>query len=130
MEADPLYSLAYFHSTPKGKQKERIKVISESGVKLQFLSNQFGVFEIHGTTVGSEHEGDPAFNVELRKNIKRLQMQHQLLHQEGKMQVEIKYKKESRRFDSRCKALTILTVITMTDNDAFGAAAPSAMPII
>ena len=87
------FSLAYFRSTPKGKRKERIKVISESGVKLQFLSNQFGVFEIHGTAVGSKHEGDPAFNVELRKNIKRLQMQHQLLHQEGKMQVEIKYKK-------------------------------------
>mmetsp|Transcript_6583 Transcript_6583/g.8705 ORF Transcript_6583/g.8705 Transcript_6583/m.8705 type:complete len:121 (+) Transcript_6583:163-525(+) len=64
------FSLAYFHSTPKGKRKERSKVISESGVKLQFLSNQFGVFEIHGTAVGSKHEGDPAFNVELRKKYK------------------------------------------------------------
>ena len=90
------FSLAYFHSTPKGKRKERSKVISESGVKLQFLSNQFGVFEIHGTTVGSEHEGDPAFNVELRKNIKRLQMQHQPLHQEGGKASRNQRKKEHK----------------------------------
>mmetsp|Transcript_18337 Transcript_18337/g.23299 ORF Transcript_18337/g.23299 Transcript_18337/m.23299 type:complete len:140 (+) Transcript_18337:158-577(+) len=74
------FSLAYFHSTPKGKQKERSKVISESGVKLQFRSNQF----------------DLPLMLSYEKNIKRLQMQHQLLHQEGKMQVDIKYKKESR----------------------------------
>jgi len=71
------FSLAYFHSTPKGKQKERSKVISESGVKLQFRSNQF----------------DLPLMLSYEKNIKRLQMQHQLLHQEGKMQVDIKYKK-------------------------------------
>jgi hypothetical protein len=33
-------------------------------------TNQFGVFEIYGTAVGSKHKGNPTFNVELRKKYK------------------------------------------------------------
>ena len=76
------FSLAYFHTTSKGKQKERSKVISESGVKIKFTkiegqeghfnvdgqgTNQFGIFNINGTAKPSKHEGDDTYQVELRK---------------------------------------------------------------
>ena len=58
------FSLAYFHTTSKGRQKERSKVIPESGVRIKFTkvedepgsflvdgkgTNQFGIFHINGT---------------------------------------------------------------------------------
>lgn len=79
------FSLAYFHTTSKGKQKERSKVIPESGVNITFTkvqgkdkeyrvdgegTNQFGVFYINGTASPSAHEGDPSYNIELRKRYK------------------------------------------------------------
>jgi len=79
------FSLAYFHTTSKGKQKERSKVISESGVKIKFTpiegkegdfdvdgegTNQFGIFNINGTATPSEHEGDPTYDIVLRKRYK------------------------------------------------------------
>jgi hypothetical protein len=79
------FSLAYFHTTSKGKQKERSKVISESGVQIKFTpiegkegefdvdgegTNQFGVFNINGSATPSEHEGDPTFDIILRKRYK------------------------------------------------------------
>ena len=79
------FSLAYFHTTSKGKQKERSKVIPESGVKITFTpingsdgefdvdgegTNQFGVFNINGKATPSEHEGDPTFDIVLRKRYK------------------------------------------------------------
>ena len=79
------FSLAYFHTTSKGKQKERSKVIPESGVKITFTpiegsegefdvdgegTNQFGIFNINGTATPSEHEGDPTFDIVLRKRYK------------------------------------------------------------
>ena len=75
------FSLAYFHTTSKGKQKERSKVISESGVKIKFTkieghegefkvdgtgNNQFGIFHINGTAKPSPH-GDGQYQIELRK---------------------------------------------------------------
>ena len=79
------FSLAYFHTTSKGKQKERSKVIPESGVKIKFIpiegkegefdvdgegTNQFGVFNVNGTATPSEHEGDPTYDIVLRKRYK------------------------------------------------------------
>jgi Bromodomain extra-terminal - transcription regulation/Bromodomain len=79
------FSLAYFHTTSKGKQKERSKVIPESGVKIKFTkiegsdgefavdgegTNQFGIFNINGKATPSEHEGDPTFDIVLRKRYK------------------------------------------------------------
>lgn len=79
------FSLAYFHTTSKGKQKERSKVIPESGVKITFTpiegsegefdvdgegTNQFGIFNINGKATPSEHEGDPTFDIVLRKRYK------------------------------------------------------------
>jgi hypothetical protein len=76
------FSLAYFHTTSKGRQKERSKVIPESGVKIVFTkienepgsfkvdgkgTNQFGIFHINGTATPSPHDDDPTFNVVLRK---------------------------------------------------------------
>jgi hypothetical protein len=60
------FSLAYFHTTSKGKQKERSKIIPETGVMIKFIkdddakesgtykvegtgTNQFGIFHIYGT---------------------------------------------------------------------------------
>jgi hypothetical protein len=77
------FSLAYVHTTSKGKQKERSKVIPESGVQIQFVpvidtavnetdansktireytvqgkgNNQFGTFHLLGTA--TRHEQDP-----------------------------------------------------------------------
>ena len=79
------FSLAYCHTTSKGKRKERSKVITESGVRITFSekkgskggddefdvkgrgTNQFGVFEITGDASKSHLDGDPTYNVELRK---------------------------------------------------------------
>ena len=76
------FSLAYFHTTSKGKQKERSKVIAESGVKIKFTrvddedydfkvdgqgTNQFGIFNINGTAKKSTDPDDPTYNIELRK---------------------------------------------------------------
>lgn len=74
------FSLAYLHTTSKGKQKERAKVVQESGVKIKFVkvsadeytmtgkgTNQFGIFHINGNAKPSDHEGDPAWHVEFRK---------------------------------------------------------------
>jgi len=79
------FSLAYYHTTSKGKQKERSKVIAESGVKIKFTNiegtstengseykvdgtgiNQFGIFHINGTAKPSPH-GDGQYSIELRK---------------------------------------------------------------
>uniref|UniRef100_A0A7S4AEH9 Bromo domain-containing protein n=1 Tax=Pseudo-nitzschia australis TaxID=44445 RepID=A0A7S4AEH9_9STRA len=80
------FSLAYFHTTSKGKQKERSKVIAESGVKIKFTKiesssnddddydynvdgtgvNQFGIFHINGTAKPTTH-GDGQYSIELRK---------------------------------------------------------------
>jgi hypothetical protein len=76
------FSLAYFHTTSKGKQKERSKVIPESGVYIKFTpvegeegnfkvdgkgTNQFGIFHINGTAEPSPHDDDPSYNIVLRK---------------------------------------------------------------
>ena len=76
------FSLAYFHTTSKGRQKERSKVIPESGVKIKFTkieeesggykvdgtgTNQFGIFHINGTASASPHDDDPSYNIVLRK---------------------------------------------------------------
>ncbi|CAB9521708.1 Bromodomain-containing protein 2 [Seminavis robusta] len=76
------FSLAYFHTTSKGKQKERSKVITEHGVKITFTkiegvedefkvdgkgTNQFGIFHINGTAKPSMHDGTPEYNIVLRK---------------------------------------------------------------
>jgi hypothetical protein len=77
------FSLAYVHRTSKGKEKERSKVIPESGVDIKFTreddtppgeyivtgrgTNQFGVFHMNGTAKPSDHEGDPVMHVEFRK---------------------------------------------------------------
>ena len=74
------FSLAYFHTTSKGKQKERSKVIPESGVNIKFTkvpgeerfqvdgtgTNQFGIFHINGDATPSPHD-DGQFNIVLRK---------------------------------------------------------------
>lgn len=79
------FSLSYFSTTSKGKQKERSKVIAESGVKIKFTKidgsesengsdykvdgtgvNQFGIFHINGTAKPSPH-GDGQYSIELRK---------------------------------------------------------------
>lgn len=75
------FSLAYFHTTSKGKQKERSKVIPESGVNIKFTklegeemkyqvdgkgTNQFGVFHINGDATLSPHD-DGQFDIVLRK---------------------------------------------------------------
>ena len=75
------FSLAYFHTTSKGKQKERSKVIPESGVNIKFTkiegkddsykvdgkgTNQFGIFHINGTATPSAHD-DGQYNIVLRK---------------------------------------------------------------
>ena len=76
------FSLAYIHTSSKGKQKERKRVISESGVKITFKkiegkeemyevngkgTNQFGVFTINGTAIRDAYEKDRKFLVELLK---------------------------------------------------------------
>lgn len=75
------FSLAYYHTTSKGKQKERSKVISEHGVKIVFTkiegstgykvdgkgTNQFGIFHINGNATPSENAGDPVYDIVLRK---------------------------------------------------------------
>mmetsp|Transcript_102719 Transcript_102719/g.153977 ORF Transcript_102719/g.153977 Transcript_102719/m.153977 type:complete len:1323 (+) Transcript_102719:42-4010(+) len=75
------FSLAYFHTTSKGKQKERSKVIPESGVNIKFTKiegeeggfkvdgkglNQFGIFHINGTASLSPHD-DGQYQIVLRK---------------------------------------------------------------
>ncbi|CAJ1938218.1 unnamed protein product [Cylindrotheca closterium] len=75
------FSLAYFHTTSKGKQKERSKVITETGVNITFRkleddegsfkvdgrgTNQFGIFHINGTAKPSPH-GDDQYTIILRK---------------------------------------------------------------
>ena len=78
------FSLSYY-SISKGKQKERSKVIAESGVKIKFTKiedtssengseykvdgtgvNQFGIFHINGTAKPTPH-GDGQYSIELRK---------------------------------------------------------------
>ncbi len=87
------FSLTYIHKTSKGKQRERSKVISESGVQITFTptssdnkksfnvhgegTNQFGIFIIQGTATKSTHEGDPTYDVELRKTYKPTSQQQQ-----------------------------------------------------
>jgi hypothetical protein len=76
------FSLAYYHTTSKGKQKERSKVIPESGVNIKFTkvqdeeneykvdgkgTNQFGIFHLNGTATLSPHEGDTSYDIVLRK---------------------------------------------------------------
>lgn len=82
------FSLAYFHTTSKGKQKERSKVITEFGVNITFTkvegggedgreefkvdgkgTNQFGIFHINGTAHPSPHDGDhpTEYSIVLRK---------------------------------------------------------------
>lgn len=82
------FSLAYFHTTSKGKRKERSKVIPESGVRIKFTkvegkeefnvdgqgTNQFGIFNINGSATPSKHEGDPTYNILLRKRYAPSQM--------------------------------------------------------
>lgn len=79
------FSLAYITTSSKGKQKERSKVIAESGVKIKFTKiegsssengseykvdgtgvNQFGIFHINGTAKPTPH-GDGQYSIELRK---------------------------------------------------------------
>eukprot|EP00980_Cylindrotheca_fusiformis_P001518 scaffold346_cov116-Cylindrotheca_fusiformis.AAC.32 len=76
------FSLAYFHTTSKGKRKERSKVIQEHGVNIKFTkiegdtkgtlkvdgkgTNQFGIFHINGTAEPSPHDDDQ-FIIVLRK---------------------------------------------------------------
>ena len=75
------FSLAYYHTTSKGKQKERSKVIPESGVMIKFTkidnsdgeykvdgtgNNQFGIFHINGTAKPTPHD-DGQYSIELRK---------------------------------------------------------------
>mmetsp|Transcript_3187 Transcript_3187/g.8801 ORF Transcript_3187/g.8801 Transcript_3187/m.8801 type:complete len:1350 (+) Transcript_3187:236-4285(+) len=79
------FSLAYITTSSKGKQKERYKVIAESGVKIKFTKiegsaseygsdykvdgtgvNQFGIFHINGIAKPSTH-GDGQYSIELRK---------------------------------------------------------------
>lgn len=77
------FSLKYIVTTSKGKQKERSKVVNETGVKIKFTKmedegngykmtgtgiNQFGVFHINGTAVPSEHDDDNVMNIEFRKS--------------------------------------------------------------
>ena len=92
------FSLTYMHKTSKGKQRERSKVISESGVQITFTptssdtkksfnvhgegTNQFGIFIIKGTATKSTHEGDPTYNVELRKTYKPTSQQTQQQQQQ------------------------------------------------
>lgn len=76
------FSLAYIHTTSKGKQKERSKVISETGVKITFTkvdgengefkvegtgTNQFGIFQIYGTATPCADPNDPTMNIVFRK---------------------------------------------------------------
>ena len=78
------FRLAYFHTTSKGKQKERVKVIPETNVAIKFTqpdaqtkpneyqvdgkgTNQFGIFHINGTATRSDMEGDNTLHVVLRK---------------------------------------------------------------
>jgi len=75
------FSLAYFHTTSKGKQKERSKVIPESGVNIKFTkiegeegrfkvdgkgTNQFGIFHVNGDATLSPHD-DGQYDIVLRK---------------------------------------------------------------
>jgi hypothetical protein len=76
------FSLAY-HTTCKGKQKERSKVVSESGVKIKFTKiedsnneykvdgtgvNEFGTFCIDGTAKPiTTHDDDGQYTIEFRK---------------------------------------------------------------
>lgn len=81
------FSLAYY-STRKGVQRERSKVIAESGVKIKFTKiegseantdgngpeykvdgtgvNEYGIFHINGTAKPTPH-GDGQYSIELRK---------------------------------------------------------------
>ena len=75
------FSLAYLHTTSKGKQKERSRVVTENGVKISFTqidgtsqykvegkgNNQFGVFYINGSAKPSDHDGDKVMDIEFRK---------------------------------------------------------------
>ena len=76
------FSLAYVHTTSKGKQKERSKVIPETGVNIKFTkvegdsgeykvdgkgTNQFGVFHINGTATPSSDPADSTMSIVLRK---------------------------------------------------------------
>jgi Bromodomain/Bromodomain extra-terminal - transcription regulation len=79
------FSLAYFHTTSKGKQKERSKVISETGVMIQFIpitdgseplgsyrmegkgTNQFGIFHIYGVASPTPDAEDNTMNIVFRK---------------------------------------------------------------
>lgn len=80
------FSLAYIHMTSKGKQKERSKVIPETGVQIRFTkkldqdkddrgeyqvdgtgTNQFGVFYIYGTATPSADPNDTTMNIVFRK---------------------------------------------------------------
>ena len=47
------FSLAYFHTTSKGKQKERSKLISESGVQIKFIPVPE---QQNGETAGENHD--------------------------------------------------------------------------
>ena len=76
------FSLAYFHTTSKGKQKERSRVIPENNVNIKFTKNlqkegefavdgkginQFGIFHINGTATPSNIPDDPTYHIVLRK---------------------------------------------------------------
>jgi hypothetical protein len=75
------FRLAYSHLTSKGKKKDRVKVIPETGVNIKFTetekegdykvdgkgTNQFGIFHIYGTATKSHIEGDNTLHVVLRK---------------------------------------------------------------
>jgi len=82
------FCLVYYHTTSKGKQKERSKVVPESCVKIKFTKiqntnananddddkykvdgtgvNQFGIFHINGTAKPTPHN-DGQYSIELRK---------------------------------------------------------------
>jgi hypothetical protein len=97
------FDLVYYHTSSKGKRKERFKVVTESGVKIKFTKtedsinnndykvdgtgvNEFGTFHIDGTAKPTPtHDDDGQYSIELRKrydakytiknrsNIKKLQ---------------------------------------------------------
>lgn len=76
------FSLAYIHTTSKGKQKERSRVVPETGVSIKFTplpdkegeymvdgkgTNQYGVFNINGTATPSGIPDDETLSVVLKK---------------------------------------------------------------
>jgi len=80
------FSYAYLATSSKGKMRERSRNIRESGVQIVFKkkdgnpdsydvkgegTNEFGIFQIFGTAIRSNKDGEPSeFRVELRKQYK------------------------------------------------------------